>query len=158
MRVLENRLDEDTRHDASRILTGVLVVALLLGAGGVVYVAQTAERTADPYTEFYVLGAEGQAVDYPTNLSVGETEDLVVGVANEEHSTRTYTVALVHDGSVIDSRVVTVAVGATWEESFDVSFDEAGRHRLELLLFEGDGVGSLDDPSHDLRLWVDATE
>ena len=151
-------IGDSTRESANRVLTVVLAVALVAALGGVVYVAQTPGAQEDPFTEFYSLGPGGEAAEYPTDLATGETGEFVVGITNNEHRQLAYTVALVVDGEVLEERTASVANGATWEDSFEIGFDDPGEKRLEILLFRGEEAGALDDPYQELRLIVEVRE
>jgi uncharacterized membrane protein len=61
------------RAKLERALTWALGIALLGSMLAVGYVAVNPPETTDPYTEFYVLGPEGNASGYPSNLTVGES-------------------------------------------------------------------------------------
>jgi uncharacterized membrane protein len=150
--------DDRTKQQLNRALTIVLAVALVAALGGVIYVALTPGVQEDPYTEFYILGPEGNASDYPTNLSTGESGKFIAGTTNNEHEQLTYTVVLALDGKVIEERSATVGDGQNWEDSFTVSFDEPGEKRLDILLFRGEEVGSLDEPYRDLQLVIEVRE
>lgn len=139
-----------SRRRLRRLLTAVLLLSLVASLGGVAYVATTPD-TDDPYTEFYMLGSNGVAADYPTELSVGESGAFVVGITNNEQGDQTYTVAVV-DGALVEQQTVDVAAGETWEDEFTVSFGEPGTHEVRILLFADDSVGSLDEPYRELRL------
>ena len=46
------------------------------------------------FTEFYILGEEGKAAGYPTNLSVGQNATVIIGIANHEYQRVNYTVEI----------------------------------------------------------------
>lgn len=60
----------------------ILAVALVISMSGVIYIAMIPYEEPDPSTEFYILGPEGEASDYPDNLTVGESGELIVGIVN----------------------------------------------------------------------------
>lgn len=156
--MISDRIDDSTKARLNSVLTVVLAIALVISLGGVVYVAMTPGAQEDPFTEFYILGPGGEAGDYPTNLTTGETGEFIVGITNNEQTDMTYTTALVLDGEVIEERQASVGDGQTWEDEFAFTAEEAGEKRLEILLFRGDEVGSLDDPYQDLRLVIEVRE
>ncbi|MEF8813603.1 MAG: DUF1616 domain-containing protein [Halovenus sp.] len=154
---MESR-DGPTREQLRRWVTGVLAVALVVALGGVVYVALTPGAAEDPFTEFYILGPDGNASDYPTNLTAGESGELIVGVTNNEQEEMTYTVVLARDGESLTETTGTVGDGETWEERVAFSVDEPGEHRLAILLFVGEDPDSLEDPYQELQLIVEVRE
>lgn len=144
-------------EDFRSYLTVGLAVAFFLSLIGVGYLALTPQATTDPYTEFYILGPSGNASGYPTNLSVGETGSLIIGVVNHEHRQTTYTIALSIEDRELTSRTVTVANGEEWEGRFSVTPDTAGRQRLWVRLYRGSSVGTPSDPYRELWLWINVS-
>lgn len=139
-----------------RILTVVLLCALLVALAGVVYVSVTPTQTADPYTEFYVVGPDGNASGYPTNLTVGESGSFVVGITNHEHAATDYAVVARLGDRQVGDRSVRVADGDAWEDTISFTAREPGEHRLRILLYEGGEVTG--EPDDVLRLWVSVSE
>jgi hypothetical protein len=146
------------RDRLRRALTYALALAVVLSAAGVLYVAVTADRTSDRFTEFYVLGPTGNASDYPTNLTTGETGEFVVGIENREQRRQEYTVVLVLNGTRIDARSVAVADGATWETPFSVTPTRPGSHELRILLYRGGSADVSRDPYRLLRLYISVSD
>lgn len=141
-----------------RATTWVLALALVASLVGVGYIAVTPQQTTEPYTEFYVLGPSGVASDYPSNLTVGETGEFIVGITNREHQRTAYTIVLSLNGSRYDTRSVTVEDGATWEDRFSVTPQQPGRQQLRILLYRGNEVQPQDQPYRTLRLWITVAE
>jgi uncharacterized membrane protein len=143
-------------EDTERKLTLALVLVLVVSVAGVVYVSMTAGEEAEPFTEFYVVGAEGNASEYPTQLTVGETRSVVVGISNHEHSDTEYTVVLVLGNRTVTTRSATVANGRTWESEFSVTPRSVGRTDLRILLYRGEAADRSEDAYRRLRLrvWV----
>ena len=64
-----------------RVVTIALVIAILGALGTLGYVIAT-PKAGETFTEFYILGKEGEATDYPVELRVGEQGRVVVGIIN----------------------------------------------------------------------------
>ena len=139
-----------------RAVTLALLVALVAALGGVVYVSVTPTETADPYTEFYVLSLDGNASSYPTNLTVGETGEFVVGISNHEHETTEYAVVARLGDRRVANRSVRVGDERTWEDTVSFTARDPGEHRLRILLYK-DGTVS-GEPDDFLRFWVTVSE
>ena len=75
----------------SHILTIVLAVIILGTIGYFSYVI-TVPQGQKPFTEFYILGSEGKAHNYPKQLKVGEEASLILGIINREQKTTSYQV------------------------------------------------------------------
>ena len=73
-----------------KLLTLLLAASLLLSVALVLYVVVTPVRRGT-FTEFYILGPEGMADSYPTDLGVGENGTVIVGVVNHEYGRTDYT-------------------------------------------------------------------
>lgn len=138
-----------------RAVTGVLAVALLASIGGVVFFAANPPPATEPFTEFYVLGPDGTASDYPTNLSVGESGTVIVGVTNHEHEAVSYTVVMTIGDETIRERPVRLADEETWEGELSFTAQEPGRQRLRLELYRGESTSG--EPYRSLRLWLSVT-
>jgi uncharacterized membrane protein len=152
-----DRIDWDPTARFNTAVTWALAVVLLVALGGVVYVSLTPGAEAEPYTEFYVLGPDGSASDYPTNLSTGETGELTGGITNNEHQPMTYTVVVMLDNESVNERTVEVADGETWEGELRFTPDEAGVKRLDILLYVGADPNLDDEPYRKLELVVNVS-
>lgn len=140
-----------------QILTSLLVLLLLFSILGVTYIATLPGGSDTSYSEFYILGPEGNAGNYPTNLTPGETGEFILGITNNEHQDMVYTIRIVQDGDLIEERSVEVTDQNTWEDEFQFSINEEGTHKLEILLFVEDSTESSNGPYRDLHLWVTIT-
>lgn len=139
-------------------LTVVLTIVLLVAFSGVVYLAATPYQQMDPHTEFYVLGPDGVANEYPRNLSVGEEGEFIVGATNNEHERTAYTVVVETDSTRFASETFTIEAGETWEAPVTIEFESAGTHRVNLYLYRSDSAGSTDAAYRELWLDVEVTE
>lgn len=140
------------RRYLSWLLLGLLLAALI----GVAYIAVNPPITTDPYTEFYILGPEGNASDYPANLSVGEVGRVIVGISNHEHETVTYRLVVAWNVTVVHEIRIRVPDAKTEERRLAVRApDNPGTYRLRFLLYRGQAIG---DPYRSLRLMVTVRE
>lgn len=137
-------------------LTWVLAVALVVSVVGVVYVAVNPPETTDPYTEFYILGPEGNASGYPTTLGPGEAGEVIVGVSNHEHRTVAYWVEITWNGTTSQTLEFSVEDDRTVERRVQLTAPSVpDRYRVRFLLYMDEQPG---EPSHSLRLWVTVRE
>lgn len=144
----------DWEIDTTTLLTTVLGIALVLSIVVVAGFALAPTATGDTYTEFYVLGPNGTAADYPENVTVGEPVDVRVGIGNHESRQMRYTLVVRTNETTLLTRAVTVDVEEQWEESISFSFDSPGQKRLRLELYVGE---TRNEPYRSLRLFVDVT-
>lgn len=158
---------------AERLLTLVVLVTAL-GAGVSVGYAVSPDGQSDNYTEFYLLteAPDGTlaADGYPTELTAGTPESLVVGVTNHERESVTYTVvtsldrvdgdgetAAVLERRELDRYTVTLAHEETSLTPRTVTPELAGeRLRLTYRLYRGDPpVTDTLEAYRTVHLWVD---
>lgn len=145
------------REERERIITGVLALVVFISLVGVAYIALTPRATTDPQTELYILGPDGTASGYPTNLTVEETGTVIVGITNQEQRSVTYTVLLRLDNETSASRVVTVDQGQTWEDRFSFTPESEGEKNLWIVLYKGQSPDTTRKPYRELWLFVNVT-
>jgi uncharacterized membrane protein len=58
----------------------------------------TVPEVHETFTEFYVLGQQGIATDYPKELKVGEEGRVIVGIVNHEQREVSYQIEIIIDG------------------------------------------------------------
>jgi len=80
---------QETKLD--KVLTTVLIICIIIAASVVVFVILT-PKLGEHFTEFYLLGPNHLASDYPTNLSFGENATIILGIINHEYTPINYTI------------------------------------------------------------------
>ena len=135
-----------------RVLLVLLVVVIIGAIGGLVYVARP-PAVGETFTEFYLLGPEGRAANYPDVLSLGEETTVTLGIINHEQVLTDYHVRIVIGGQEVEEvATITLADEEKWEQK--VSFAPVGvgeEQEVEFQLYKGDE----NIPYHVLTLWVD---
>jgi len=123
----------------SDTLTLVLAIALVVAICGTILIVVIPQPSA-PFTELFLLGPGGNASDYPTNLTVGQTANVTAGVVNHENANVNYTVVVSLDNATVTSRSFSLANGEQWESSFSFAPTHSGMgQKLNFNLFkEGD--------------------
>lgn len=140
----------------NKILSIILALAILGALGIMGYVIAT-PRLEQRFTEFYILGLEGKATDYPKELAVGEKGSVIVGIINREHETVSYRVE-VRIGGVKNNEVGPAELenDGKWEQEVSFVPQVAGeKQKVEFLLYKNGEAKPYLEP---LRLWVDVTE
>ena len=139
-----------------KALSVVLVIVILGVLGMISYVIAT-PKVGQTFTEFYILGQEGNDRSYPSHLVVGKEAEVVVGIVNNEYETVTYRVEVVLDG-VKNNEVegITLEHEEKWENEVSFMPEVAGgNQKVEFLLYKDGEVKPCFEP---LRLWVDVIE
>jgi uncharacterized membrane protein len=80
---------DETKLDKS--LTAALIICIIVASSLLVFTILS-PRQGERFTEFYVLGSNHLASDYPTNLSIDENATVVLGVINHEDAFRYYSI------------------------------------------------------------------
>ena len=140
-----------------RILTAALVV-LIAGAIGTLVFVVVSPKIGETYTEFYVLGARGQAADYPRQLEVGQPGTVTVGIINREQATTKYRLEVKVEGvasTVVDQLVLEQ--NETWENPVVFTPDKVGQtQEVQFLLYNLDS--STTQAYRELHFWIDVAD
>lgn len=164
----------DDRADAA--LTLLLVASVLLAAGSAGY-ALTVLPQDDEFSSVQMLAEDddGELVadEYPTELEVGDTGEVVLEIENQEDRSVTYDVVLVEqnvetddddvvlqDEQELDHLEVQLDDGERWTDEYELEPTSTGEVRLIWLVYLGDVP---DDPStenadHYVHLWLEVTD
>lgn len=134
------------------VLSIILALAILGALGMLGYTIANPE-VGERFTEFYILGLDDKAIDYPEELMVGEEGKVKVGIINREQEIATYWVEVAIEG-VKSNEVGTVTLGdgEKWEGVVGFVPGRVGdNQKVEFLLYKQgwDGV------YQRLHLWVD---
>jgi uncharacterized membrane protein len=131
-----------------RILFIILSAAIVVSIGFIIYFNVVPQKI-NKYTEFYVLNAEGQAADYPRQVAVGSTVDVILGMVNHEHQRATYVVEIQMAGA----EVGRVDVGKLdfqqkWQQKVSFTPQTVGdNQRVDFILYKDGGANPyIEDP------------
>ena len=146
----------------NRVLYAILAGALLTAA-----VSATAiivlPRPGDYFTEFYILGKEGLAEDYPREAVVGEPLGVTIGLVNHEREERVYRVEVwavdpwTEGKRVLVNQTGPITLprkhGREWPLTWHMPW--AGDDQIvEFLLY----TAGEPEPYRQLRLWLNVKE
>ena len=135
----------------------VTLVLVILGALGMMGYVLAMPKVGEEFTEFYLLGLEGEAADYPNALAVGEEGNVVVGIINREHETVSYRFEVRVNGEK-NNEVGPIILGHSkkWEGEVTLVFEVIGENqKVEFFLHKD---GETEPCLKPLCLWVDVTE
>lgn len=110
------------------------------------------------YTEFYILNAEGRAEDYPSQLTLGEPVELIVGVVSHEYELTSYRLVIKVGGSLLEVvKTGPLSHMEKWEESVSFTPQTAGeRQEVALRLYKvGEADPCFETPIH---FYINVTE
>ncbi|MCQ8893776.1 MAG: DUF1616 domain-containing protein [Methanolinea sp.] len=166
-----------TRLD--RALSLLLIVSIVAAVGTTVYVI-VVPKEGEKFTEFYILGKEGKAADYPTELVLFRPESVIIGIGNHEYRNVTYFVEILlldqqfdpvtNTSSILSmdrlsSFSVTLPHNATYQERYTFVPENPQGNQVKFLLFmDGTppdtvwGTDRINASYRDLHLWVRVKE
>ena len=139
-----------------KIMSVVLVIAIILSVSGLVYLVSN-PPPGQSFTEFYILGQDGNASGYPHKLVVGQTASVTLGIINHEQRQVNYTLEVwlsnvtivnnqttVHSMYLFETRnisLVSVPVNLVvngakqYETNYSFQVQLAGQYKLFFLLY-----------------------
>lgn len=132
-----------------KISLALSAAVLTLAIAAVVYTVLN--PPCEKFTEFYILGPGGKAIDYPTQLKVGQVGEVIVGVRNHECREERYRLIVLFGNETVYSTIITLMHNQTWLYRLQFSPAQSGRAKLELLLYKND----TKTPYRTLHLWVE---
>jgi uncharacterized membrane protein len=174
-RTLQNAIFPKGDNRVDQILAVVITLAILAAVLTTVYMIAV-PREGERFTEFFILGENKSAADYPDQIIAGQNYSLFIGVGNHEYRDINYTIETwimreefdnVTNTSTLrvmdpgERLVLPLAHNDTMIIPYNLYVKKTGYNRVEFLLFK-DTVPGLDvtgrdriDASYkDLNLWL----
>ncbi len=141
----------------NEIFTFTLLIIILSGSLGTLGYVIAAPKSGDTFTEFYILGPEGEPTDYPDSLVIGGEGRVIAGIVNHENKETSYRLQIVVNGTMIaELGPVLLFNEERWEDQASWVAEVAGEdQKVEFLLYKNEEVKPFLDP---LYLWVDVPE
>jgi uncharacterized membrane protein len=134
-----------------------LVVAILAALGGIIYLA-VIPQLGEKFTEFYILGPEGKAEDYPQQVMLGADVDITIGVVNHEYQAAAYRleIATTINGAMNkEINVGTLAHEQKWEQEVSFVAQSVGDNQtVEFWLYKD----SVVEPYRQARLYINVRQ
>ena len=144
------------RDRPGQILTIILIAAIMAGLAALGYTLATTYESEN-FSEFYILGQDGLAENYPAKLTVGERASVIAGISNYEGKESSYRLKIVMENkNIAELGPILLADDETWEDSVFWIPEVAGdNQKVEFSLYKDDDVQPILEPLH---LWVDVNE
>jgi len=143
-----NVANEKIMTTSSKIISAVLVVAILICTGLIIYLAVT-PQASQRFSEFYLLGEQGKAASYPSQAVSGQPVSVIVGVVNHEGGPSAYTVRIKENDVIIKSvEVGKLNDAQKWEQPVEFALSNAGDgRRVNFYLYkDGGDAPHIKDP------------
>ena len=156
---LKDGLGWEKRGKLNKILTVVLILAIMSSFATLLYIV-THPKQGERFTEFYILGEDGNAHNYPTKLFVGENGTVIIGIVNHEEREVNYYVEVwlvnlsyntttnqttIHNMYFMDRFNITLPPRPIivegnwmpqWEKNYTFTINKPGKWQLWFLLFK----------------------
>jgi len=133
-----------------RILSIILIITILLAISTTVYII-VKPKEGEKFTEFYILGPDGKASNYPTNLTTGQNGSMIIGVVNHEYTTTDYLLVVRVNGTILRNETMTLTNGQKVEIPYTFTAGSTGQKKLEFLLYK---LPDNETAYRSLHLWL----
>jgi len=147
----------------------LILISLTLLASGceeIMNFKQSSKSLQEPSTEFYILGPDGTAKNYPTDYVLGENGTVIVGIINHEQKSVNYTMEVRLEDTPLplpaDWQNICIENDDTLEKGVTINPPFEGTNMdLQFLLYNNDKKEMLEDnislPYRNLNLWINVT-
>ncbi len=164
----------------SRILSVILIIAILGTVGTLIYTVAN-PKVGEKFTEFYILGKNGQAADYPQNFTMSngvvksvdygngtivkeDSAKMTIGIINRQQEEMSYQVqifindvltAMEHNGSTVNS-INSIILQNDEKYETEIGFTPitlGSNQRVDIVLLVN-GEPYFDDPIH---IWINVS-
>jgi uncharacterized membrane protein len=172
---IQNALLPTGGKKIGRLLNSVLVMVAILAIITTAFVIAFPKQ-GERFSEFFILGENQRASDYPDQVTAGKTYPLYIGVGNQELRTVAYTIEtwslqVDFDNQTNTSHLITMdlmdrlplvlAQNETRLTPYDLSVKKPGYNRVEFLLFnesvpgpEITGSDRISASYRNVHLWI----
>ena len=172
---LKEELFPKNQGKFDKALSIILIIAILVAAVTTVFVIAF-PKDGEKFTEFYILGEDKMADDYPEKFPVNSQQFVWIGIGNHEYRDVTYTVetlllnaewdsatnsSVIHASMPLDRFEVSVLDNTTYLEKYYFSVPYTGYNRLEFLLYNetvpsasASAEEKMESAYRDLHLWI----
>lgn len=138
-----------------KILSEILISAILASITALGYMLAS-PKAGERFTEFYMLGPDGNAEGYPWDLKLGEEGAVILLIINHEYETMGYRVEIAV-GKTLIKMVGPVELANGMERSGEVKFkasDLGPYQKVEFKLFRIRELGEGEEKHTGLSLWL----
>lgn len=125
-----------------KMLIKTMIIAILIVSAMLIYAKWTNEP--EKFTALYILGANGKAENYPTQVSVGEQSTVLVGIENYEYAPVNYTLLVKLGGITLSQEDILLDHEDKWlnnvsfrpKMTYSLAFAGANKSKLEFQLLK----------------------
>jgi uncharacterized membrane protein len=125
-----------------KMLIKTMIIAILIVSAMLIYAKWTNEP--EKFTALYILGVNGKAEDYPTEVRIGERSTILVGIENYEHAPVNYTLLVKLGGITLTQEDIQLEHEDRWLNNVSftpkmissIAFAGENRSKLEFQLLK----------------------
>lgn len=129
----------------------LLSILLIVSVAFLVHLSMN-PRLDEKYSEFYILGPDGDATEVPSDFRAGEEKSMIVRIVNHEHDIVDYMLQIVYEGDIIQKNNLTLEHNEESDIEFIFKSNKAGEKQLIIFkLYRSDNEDILDQ----LNLYID---
>jgi len=131
----------NTSDNLFRSLVIILVCVIVISTGLLAYFLANPDTEMQPYTQFYVLGEDGQASNYPRDLTAGEEATIILGIVNRENRQTEYDLQITLGKDIIQApSPIQLNPDEKWEQPITFTAQRPGSHQsLRFVLCDDTG-------------------
>lgn len=119
-----------------KTFSSILIILLVVAVTATIYIIVN-PNPGEKFTEFYILGVDDKAGNYPTNLSLNEVGNVTIGIVNHEHSKTDYNMVTTLNGTTISSENFTLANNETKMINYSfTAINQGNNQKLEFKLYK----------------------
>lgn len=134
-----------------KIISYILLAIIIIGIIGVFYIIIN-PTPSERFTEFYMLGTDGKAGNYPSNLTVGENGTLILGIVNHEGNSTNYDLVVNLNNNTLKNETFNLQNNETKNITFTFYPTQTGNgQKLEFLLYK---LPNTQQPYRSLELLI----
>ena len=123
-----------SKFNLDKPLSIILIIVLIIAVAATIYIV-VFPQPGEKFTEFYILGPNGKAGDYPTNLSAGESGNITIGIVNHEYANTTYLLMVKNNRTILKNENITLTNNEQKEIPFKFNLPK-GNQNVKFLLYK----------------------
>ena len=124
---------ENLKSSPKGKMSFILVILFLLSVVTIFYLIAN-PNPGESFTEFYILGPQGMAADYPVNLTAGQEQTVIIGLVNHEHNQTSYRIVVQSNGNIMNQQDISLQQNQRVEIPYNFTMEKSGK--VEFLLYK----------------------
>lgn len=124
-----------TKSRRNKIISISLLVFFFIAASMTIFIILSTKEN-EKFTEFYILGPDGKANNYPTNLTFGQTGTVNIGIVNHEQSEVTYKLIIKLNNQILSDQDLNLQNNEKKETTFSFTPSQGNNQKIEFFLYK----------------------